>query len=322
MPALAIGLGVGSLLAGMYSANKTASNNTATNNTNWYRQQLMNERNYQAQKEFYQNSIQWRKQDALKAGINPIYALGASSASFSPSFQASLDTAIKDPTADNINNAISTGISAYQATQQAKESKAQIALMKSQQLTQEAQTRFLDARTSELLSSVAERAGQPATPAPAPAPAPAKQASNMINKGNKAKTTTEILNNVLDPRKHAIVYQNGDGSFSVTYDDQSIRGQVFSENQPGLVASAIPFGNEFTDKWQMNKMSWELKDEFELIAKELEKLNPGKKAFINQFTKNGIWKVYLKDDEKTMKNNLKNRLREKGASEKYINSIK
>ena len=170
MPALAIGLGVGTLLAGMYSANKTASNNTNTNNTNWYKQQLVNKQNYEAQKEFYQNSIQWRKQDALNAGINPIYALGASSANFSPSFQASFDNALKDPTADNINNAIAMGISAYQATQQAKESKAQIALMKSQELTQQAQTRFLDARTSELLSSVAEKAEQPATtPATTPA---------------------------------------------------------------------------------------------------------------------------------------------------------
>ena len=60
-----------------------------TNNQNMKLQREINERNYQAQKEFMQNGILWRKQDAERAGINPIYALGASGAQFSPSFQAS-----------------------------------------------------------------------------------------------------------------------------------------------------------------------------------------------------------------------------------------
>lgn len=34
------------------------------------------QRNYEAQKEFAQNSIQWRVQDAQKAGIHPLYAFG------------------------------------------------------------------------------------------------------------------------------------------------------------------------------------------------------------------------------------------------------
>lgn len=66
--------------------------NNRTNNKNWARQQQMNEKNYQAQKEFYQNSIKWRKEDALRSGINPIYALGAAGANFSPSFTASQNT--------------------------------------------------------------------------------------------------------------------------------------------------------------------------------------------------------------------------------------
>ena len=39
----------------------------------------------QQQREFAQNSIQWRSKDAEAAGINPYYALGASTASYSPS---------------------------------------------------------------------------------------------------------------------------------------------------------------------------------------------------------------------------------------------
>lgn len=42
------------------------------------------ERNIQYQKEFAQSGIQWRVDDARKAGIHPIYALGSGGASFSP----------------------------------------------------------------------------------------------------------------------------------------------------------------------------------------------------------------------------------------------
>lgn len=40
--------------------------------------------NYDAQKEFAQNGIRWKVEDAKKAGIHPLYALGASTSSFSP----------------------------------------------------------------------------------------------------------------------------------------------------------------------------------------------------------------------------------------------
>lgn len=40
--------------------------------------------NIALQREFAQNSIQWRVQDAAKAGVHPLYALGASTTSFSP----------------------------------------------------------------------------------------------------------------------------------------------------------------------------------------------------------------------------------------------
>lgn len=69
-------------------------------------QRQANKANYNAQKEFYQNSILWRKQDAQRAGINPIYALGAQGAQFSPSFQAGDYSGI----GQGINNAITAGL--------------------------------------------------------------------------------------------------------------------------------------------------------------------------------------------------------------------
>lgn len=44
-----------------------------------------NEDNIKLQKEFAKNAVQWKTADALKAGIHPLYALGAPTMSFSPS---------------------------------------------------------------------------------------------------------------------------------------------------------------------------------------------------------------------------------------------
>lgn len=68
---------VGSGISGLIGArkDKLAAENAA--NKSW-------ERNYQAQKEFAQNSIQWRVQDAKKAGINPYAVVAGQSAGYTP----------------------------------------------------------------------------------------------------------------------------------------------------------------------------------------------------------------------------------------------
>lgn len=43
------------------------------------------QKQYEQQKEFAQSGIQWKVQDAEKAGIHPLYALGANTVSYSPS---------------------------------------------------------------------------------------------------------------------------------------------------------------------------------------------------------------------------------------------
>lgn len=47
------------------------------------------EKNAAAQREFAQNGIQWKVADSIKAGVNPIYGLGAQTTSFSPSYVGS-----------------------------------------------------------------------------------------------------------------------------------------------------------------------------------------------------------------------------------------
>lgn len=72
-----------------------------------------NEQNIDAQREFAQMGIQWRVADALKAGIHPLAAIGASGASFSPTFQAFTDDSaarrhsfVKDFVGQNLSRAM------------------------------------------------------------------------------------------------------------------------------------------------------------------------------------------------------------------------
>lgn len=62
--------GASSLLGGLFGSNS---------------QERANKRNIELQREFAQNGIQWKVADARRAGIHPVVALGAQTASFSPS---------------------------------------------------------------------------------------------------------------------------------------------------------------------------------------------------------------------------------------------
>lgn len=80
-------IGAGSSLAGGIFGSKKAKKQA---NEMW-------QKNYEAQKEFAQNSIQWRKQDAIKAGINPYAVIGGQTQGFTPqdaSYQNSYGEAI------------------------------------------------------------------------------------------------------------------------------------------------------------------------------------------------------------------------------------
>lgn len=55
--------------------------------------------NYEAQKEFAQNGIRWKVEDAKRAGIHPLYALGASTQGYSPTSGYTGDFGISDAAA-------------------------------------------------------------------------------------------------------------------------------------------------------------------------------------------------------------------------------
>jgi len=74
----AVGAGVGQKISGYYQ-NKEMEK----------KQREADERNYNAQKEFASNGLRWKVEDAKRAGINPLVALGAPTSSFQSSFGAS-----------------------------------------------------------------------------------------------------------------------------------------------------------------------------------------------------------------------------------------
>lgn len=81
--------GISSLIGGMMNnaaqERVNAENRAATAEAN--------EKNYQAQKEFAQQGLRWKVEDANAAGVHPLYALGAPSQSFSPSYVGSTSQA-------------------------------------------------------------------------------------------------------------------------------------------------------------------------------------------------------------------------------------
>lgn len=86
-------------------------------------QEDANERNYQMQKEFAQNSIRWKVADARAAGVHPLFALGASTNAASPSFNSSN---IGDHVAQGLTGAMNAKANALAMKQAAELNSAMI----------------------------------------------------------------------------------------------------------------------------------------------------------------------------------------------------
>lgn len=96
------------LVGGIFGADQARSDNRK----NRALQEWLFKENSLLQREFAQNGIQWRVQDAEKAGIHPLAALGGGGASFSPiSIDSPVDHSMADFYRDagqNIGRAISS----------------------------------------------------------------------------------------------------------------------------------------------------------------------------------------------------------------------
>lgn len=67
-------------------------------------------RNYEAQREFAQHGIQWKVEDAVRAGLHPLAVLGASGAAFGPSFSVG-DSSYSAQAGQDIGRAVGAAFS-------------------------------------------------------------------------------------------------------------------------------------------------------------------------------------------------------------------
>lgn len=114
MDPLTAGILAGSTLIGGFGSWLNARSNRKA-------QMSANSQNYNAQKEFYQNSLSWRVADSRRAGVNPLYGLGADSASFTPAFQS----VGNNGTGDFLSSVGQSGLAAAQIVAQSDMMKAQ-----------------------------------------------------------------------------------------------------------------------------------------------------------------------------------------------------
>lgn len=77
-------MGFGSFLGGIAGSAINAITSNHANKVNQAFAEKQWQNNYQAQKEFAQNGVRWKVEDATRSGIHPLFALGASGSSFSP----------------------------------------------------------------------------------------------------------------------------------------------------------------------------------------------------------------------------------------------
>lgn len=138
-------------------------------------QDQINQQNYEAQKEFAQNGLQWKANDARLAGVHPVAALGAGGAAFSPSFSVGSGS---EPFVDNSSlfDALDALVDSGQNTARAQRAtlsdhdrEMQAAVLRNQQL----QNALLE---GQLAATWANVLGQPSNP-----PGPGPTASMPVN---------------------------------------------------------------------------------------------------------------------------------------------
>lgn len=148
-------------VAGYFGAQENASAARDAANINAAQQERTNQENIAYQQEFAQSGIQWKVADAIKAGINPLAALGASTQSFS-NVVAPQPGATNARPGDALTNAGQSVARAIQSTQSADDqaySEATKALSLERGKLQ-----------NELLASQIRLANQPGNGPPTPAP--------------------------------------------------------------------------------------------------------------------------------------------------------
>lgn len=184
-------------------------------------QEKANKQNIKMQKQFAKNAIQWKVKDASKAGIHPLYALGANTVSFSPSTVGS--TALGEGIANagqNIGRAVASGLSSNERTSGILE---KLAIERAQ------------LENTKLASEIA-LINQPGTPPP-----PITETAVIPGQGNSVKTVPHEVTAVAGPGITAgapadtTLYQAGSGYRPGM---SEIYAEGAGESIPGMMAWA------------------------------------------------------------------------------------
>uniref|UniRef100_A0AAU8B951 DNA pilot protein n=1 Tax=Dulem virus 85 TaxID=3145796 RepID=A0AAU8B951_9VIRU len=147
-------MGLGSIVSGVAGAVGSIIGGSMNNNASAAAAQ----QNYEAQKEFAQNGIRWKVADAKAAGLHPLAALGASSANFTPSFQAGDYSYFGDAgqnLGQSLGRAIDAKASRYErAKMEAHQDQMNALAMKRAQL----ENRFLETQIVDMQLQASQRA--------------------------------------------------------------------------------------------------------------------------------------------------------------------
>lgn len=109
-------------------------------------QRKAQQREYEHQKEFAQNGIRWRVEDAKAAGIHPLYAIGANTPTYSPQAAVGTDYGLSSA-GQNISRAIEAG---QTRAERAHAQEVQDAISGAQVGLLQAQTRYYDSQADAI----------------------------------------------------------------------------------------------------------------------------------------------------------------------------
>lgn len=197
------------------------------------------ERNRSAQREAAQSSIQWRVADAQAAGVHPLFALGASPASFSPVHSGAPEAFARS------GQSFGRAISAAMAEDQKEVKEAQLEQVRAQTAKDLAQAQYYDSLSFRTLTE-----DQPARPLTLGMTVP----SFLDNRGDIWTDTSPVGTSV---RERAVKKGPGAPTGDFTFEPRKITSA--SGGDPSVVAG--PPG-AFWQPWTVGVQSGSMGTEF------------------------------------------------------------
>lgn len=241
---------------------------------NAIQQNKINKENAKLQREFAQNSIQWKVADAKKAGIHPLVAMGASGYSAQPSY---------------VGANIGEGIAGF-----AKNIGGAIQADARQSIKDNAELRELQIEEARLNNELLKKKirGDNDTVSPLfkgtfTPTNPNHLLSQNADARNGANTTAPKLSDaVTDTLKKMeapfTISSRGNGTYDLSFDPNGLQGQSFSEGTTGKVMAYMSL-----DDWLFDDDAKNLK-ELEKVAKQQGILTKNKPYFDVDYTTSGF----------------------------------